>query len=237
MLDRVMRLVARPLRTLELKRTFERQVFGRVNERPIEYSFAFRALNQAQPQRVLDVGTGKTAFPALVRTCGFVVTAADNIRDYWPRGMFNPHWHVIDDDILKSDIASGTFDAVTCISVLEHIIDPVQAIQSMHRLLRPGGTLILTTPFGEVGHPNVYTLPGSYGAENTYPCRQSSPIDLAHWLQSGFSLRAVEYWKLFETGEFWSCGPLLRPPSESQQPAHLGCFVLTKAPAVGPVAQ
>jgi hypothetical protein len=63
------------------------QQYTRTNERPIEYGFAFDWLNRLQPKTVLDVGTGDAAFPALARTCGFVVSAIDNIRDYWPDGM------------------------------------------------------------------------------------------------------------------------------------------------------
>jgi hypothetical protein len=28
--------------------------------------------------------------------CGFVVTAIDNVRDYWDHGMVNRHWTVLD---------------------------------------------------------------------------------------------------------------------------------------------
>ena len=46
---------------------------------------------------------------------------------------------------------AGSFDLVTCISVLEHIPDDTKAIESMWAALRPGGRLLLTLPCMAVG--------------------------------------------------------------------------------------
>jgi 2-polyprenyl-3-methyl-5-hydroxy-6-metoxy-1,4-benzoquinol methylase len=204
-----------------------RQSFRRSNERPVEYGFTFSWLNRLQPTTVLDVGTGKSALPALVRTCGFVVTAIDNVRDYWPKGMINRHWEVVDEDITKSR-DGGQFDAVLCISVLEHIQDQAAAVLGLHARTRPGGHLILTTPFGEVGQSNAYLVPGSYGVKNPYPCRQHSPEDLRAWLATGFDLVHAEYWRAFDS-DTWSVGEFVRPLEASDQPAQLGCFVLRRS--------
>jgi len=40
----------------------------------------------------------------------------------------------------------GTFDAVGMFSVLEHVLDPVTALQEAWTLLRPGGVLALRLP-------------------------------------------------------------------------------------------
>lgn len=40
----------------------------------------------------------------------------------------------------------GAFDAVACLDVLEHVLDPRHLLREMARLLRRGGVLVLTTP-------------------------------------------------------------------------------------------
>lgn len=69
---------------------FESQEFTRFNERPVELSFVFRAVAEIYPKTILDVGIGTTALPHMLANCGCVVTASDNVRDYWPSGMVNP---------------------------------------------------------------------------------------------------------------------------------------------------
>jgi SAM-dependent methyltransferase len=39
-----------------------------------------------------------------------------------------------------------SFDTVVCTEVLEHVADPLKALREMHRVLKPGGYLVLSTP-------------------------------------------------------------------------------------------
>jgi SAM-dependent methyltransferase len=207
------------------------QVFTRHNERLIEFGFALRALRDHRPKTVLDIGTGTTAWPHLLRNCGFVVEAIDNVRDYWPTGMVNRHWPVTDVDILKPTGLRDGWEAITCISVLEHIADHETAVSNMARLLAPGGKLVLTTPYSEHNpYPNVYKHPDAiYGQSEPYICRSSSHTELERWLRTGLRLEYCELWKLF-TGPVWDTGEfcsweLAKGP---ESPHQLGCFIFRK---------
>jgi SAM-dependent methyltransferase len=43
-------------------------------------------------------------------------------------------------------IASHTYDVIVCTQVLEHIANPFKAASELHRILKPGGKLLLTVP-------------------------------------------------------------------------------------------
>ena len=195
------------------KREYDSQKFNTVNERPIEYGFVFKYLTLKWPESVLDVGTGTTALPHLIRNCGFVVTAIDNIQDYWPSGMFNRHYYIMNDDITKTRL-NKKFDFITCVSVLEHIKNHEVAVKSMFSLLNPGGHMILTFPYNETKYvENVYKLPCSSAKEESpFTTQAYSRNEIDKWLHDNNGIIVEqEYWQFF-TGEYWTCGERVCPP-------------------------
>jgi SAM-dependent methyltransferase len=44
------------------------------------------------------------------------------------------------------------YDTIVCLNVLEHIEDDLEALRNMHKLLRPGGRLVLYVP----ANPRLY---------------------------------------------------------------------------------
>jgi hypothetical protein len=80
------------------------------------------------------------------------------------------HFNVEVDPFPYSD---GSFDLVLCCEILEHLpSDPVRMLAEIHRVLRPGGALLLTTPNAVraenveriVRGDNVYEHLSGYGA-------------------------------------------------------------------------
>jgi 2-polyprenyl-3-methyl-5-hydroxy-6-metoxy-1,4-benzoquinol methylase len=213
------------------KYQYKNQAFETVNERPVEYAFVFRHLSKICPKTVLDVGTGLTALPHLMRTCGFVVTSIDNITDYWPHGMVNHHYHVIDDDITDSRLEKK-FDFITCVSALEHMQEHDAAIKSMFTMLNPGGHIVLTFPYNEKRYvENVYKLPRSNVKElPPYVTQAYSRDKIDSWLrQNSGRIVEQEYWRFF-TGEYWDSGDMLVPPLQvnPDEPHQITCLLLQK---------
>lgn len=169
----------------------------KINERPIEFRFVFEQLTRWHPESVLNVGTGTTALPHLMRNCGFLVTAIDNIRDYWPEGMFNRHYHVVNGDITNTQL-QRRFDLVTCISVLEHIPAHRLAVRNMLKLLPPP---TMTCPYNESKYyPDVFEMPGAPEIYNGLPyvCQVYSRQNINEWLaDNDGKLVTQEYWQCY----------------------------------------
>ncbi|HLA36637.1 MAG TPA: class I SAM-dependent methyltransferase [Rhodocyclaceae bacterium] len=66
-------------------------------------------------------------------------------------------------DIVAIPEPDGSFDAVLCSEVLEHVPDPLQALAEFSRLLKPGGVLILTAPFASLVHFAPYHFCSGFG--------------------------------------------------------------------------
>jgi 2-polyprenyl-3-methyl-5-hydroxy-6-metoxy-1,4-benzoquinol methylase len=207
------------------------QRYNGLNERAVEFGFVFSHMARLAPRRVLDVGTGTTALPALMRSCGSTVTAIDNVRDYWTDGMVNRHFHVIDDDIRHTRL-QDRFDLITCISVLEHIVEHEAAVQNMFSLLAPQGHIVITCPYHEPAYcPNVYDLPGSSVKEKYgFVTQAFSRREVDAWLaNSDAEIVTQEYWRFF-TGTYWTEGKTIVPPqrASSEEPHQITCLLLRK---------
>jgi methionine biosynthesis protein MetW len=50
----------------------------------------------------------------------------------------------LNDDLLP--FADGFFDGVTILAVLEHVFEPYTVLRDVHRVLRPGGELVIEVP-------------------------------------------------------------------------------------------
>lgn len=64
----------------------------------------------------------------------------------------------------------GEFENVLCMSVLEHLEEPKKAITEMHRVLKPGGRIIMSVPFLFPIHeaPDDYWRFTKYGLQKLF---------------------------------------------------------------------
>lgn len=86
---------------------------------------------------------------------------------------------VIGDTHDLSIFPQESFDVILCTEVLEHLHTPAQAIAEFHRILKPGGTLLLTTRFVFPLHdiPNDYYRYTKYGLQ--YLLRDFNNVEVA----------------------------------------------------------
>ncbi|MEK6233507.1 MAG: class I SAM-dependent methyltransferase [Planctomycetales bacterium] len=53
---------------------------------------------------------------------------------------------IIQDTIENADLEDASYDVVTMDSVIEHVLDPVETLEKIHRILKPGGVVAMKTP-------------------------------------------------------------------------------------------
>ena len=102
-------------------------------------------------KRILDVGCGGGLLSEGMAVRGANVTGID-LSDK-PLGVARLHllesgqkvdYRKISVEQLAAEVP-GTFDAVTCLEMLEHVPDPASVVASCARLVKPGGQVFLST--------------------------------------------------------------------------------------------
>ena len=98
----------------------------------------------------LEVGPGSGIYLPLLCELFERVTASDVEPEYLDHlaGLVakRPNLELVIDDIASSSLQPESFDLVLCSEVIEHAPDPSRVVAGLRRVLRPGGTLVLTTP-------------------------------------------------------------------------------------------
>ncbi len=100
--------------------------------------------------RVLEVGFGSGTYLPVLAELYREVVASDVEEAHLRRaedftGIY-PNLRIVADDITRTRLPETSFDAILCSEVLEHTADPARALVGMHRLLKPGRHLLLSTP-------------------------------------------------------------------------------------------
>lgn len=105
--------------------------------------------NEASNKVVLNLGSGTNRIhPEIINVDIFAFKNVDVVAD-----------------INDMPLRDGVVDGIVCDTVLEHLREPLGALQEMSRVMKPGGTLILSVPF-------------------LYPYH-SSPDDFFRWTEEG----------------------------------------------------
>ncbi len=99
--------------------------------------------------KTVDLGAGTAKYKSLIlpRTSEYITF------DIAPHAAID-----IVGDIEHTPFKDEEFDTVVSTQVLEHVRRPWLVVKEMHRILKPGGTVVLTAPFlvQHHGHPDDY---------------------------------------------------------------------------------
>ena len=126
------------------------------------------ALGELAPNSVFDLGCGNGAVAKHL---------ADRYRvvgiDTWEDGIAEANAAFpelrLDVGSAYDDLAEryGQFDAVVSLEVVEHLIDPKLCVRRMFNLVRPGGGIIISTPYHGYLKNLVLALTGKMDAHFT----------------------------------------------------------------------
>jgi len=143
-----------------------------ISERCVEYPWLIAQLNE-RPGILLDAGSVLNYdflldLPVLRSKLIHILTLAPEERCFWRNGV-----SYLFHDLRNIPIRDNFYDTIVCISTLEHIgcdnstftgkdsdcehrpQDFIVAIQELCRVLKPGGSLFITVPFGVYSHLGV----------------------------------------------------------------------------------
>jgi ubiquinone/menaquinone biosynthesis C-methylase UbiE len=96
--------------------------------------------------RALDLGIGDGRVAALIDAAKLVGADVSQVALDRARSRLPDADLVLVEPDEPLPFADNEFDLVTCIETLEHVRDVQLALSEIRRVLRPGGTLALTTP-------------------------------------------------------------------------------------------
>ncbi|PRO66102.1 SAM-dependent methyltransferase [Alkalicoccus urumqiensis] len=111
--------------------------------------------------RVLDIACGSgygaqlTAKSRKNEVSEVTAVDVDEETIHYARGRYyHPSLTYTAGDLLDPELPEkiGTFDTILSFETLEHLPDDKECLQRLAALLKPGGTLVLSTPFGAGRH-------------------------------------------------------------------------------------
>lgn len=106
----------------------------------------------AEKGLILDVGCGGGWVAANLCPKGYDVVSFDispkNTQEALSRYPFETH-SAVAGDVFAIPFSPGSFDTIIASEIIEHVAAPRQFIQNLFKVLKPRGTLIVTTPYKE----------------------------------------------------------------------------------------
>ncbi|MEN8194841.1 MAG: class I SAM-dependent methyltransferase, partial [Bacteroidota bacterium] len=115
------------------------------------YEEFFHLYKIQKNDKILEIGAG----------AGFALNHIDpNIHKYFPLDISTYNLKQVEEkiegeiysvsgDVFNLPFPSGSFDLILLSEVLEHLNDPLKALREIQRVLKPGGSFIVSVPYNE----------------------------------------------------------------------------------------
>jgi len=124
---------------------------GRTNESTRDAWVKMALSSLPAGTRLLDAGAGECIYKGYCAHLRYVAQDFGKYDGSGDIGLQTGSWDTsridIVSDIIDIPEPDASFDAILCTEVLEHVPEPVAVLKELARLLRAGGTLIVTAPF------------------------------------------------------------------------------------------
>jgi ubiquinone/menaquinone biosynthesis C-methylase UbiE len=118
------------------------------------YDFTLQRISK--DDTVLEIGTGVGYFSQMLAQHCQAYTGIEIEAEACQeaRRRLQGRGQVMQGDAQALPFEDGSYSAVVCLEVLEHLLDFKKAVREIHRCLRPGGQGIISVPYRKYGGKN-----------------------------------------------------------------------------------
>ncbi|HEY4503958.1 MAG TPA: methyltransferase domain-containing protein [Candidatus Paceibacterota bacterium] len=201
-------------------------------------------------KKVLDAGAGELKYKTF---CNHLDYTSQDFGGYDGRGTGegiqmgnwdNSRLDIIS-DIIKIPVPDKSFDAILCVEVFEHISEPALAVREFARIVKPGGKVIITTPFCSLTHFAPFYFANGYSkywyekvlTENGFVIEEiffngnffkylAQEIKNIKIMASRYSKVSTKWWILFRLSEIIMLQALSKLSKKDTGSSELLCFGL-----------
>jgi SAM-dependent methyltransferase len=98
------------------------------------------------PGKILDIGCGSGQFLYKMKKKGWIVSGVEVSESAAKLGNELEQLNIYNGNLLQAKFPGASFDYIRSNHSFEHITNPEEVLQEIHRILKPGGKLLIGVP-------------------------------------------------------------------------------------------